>query len=261
MLRPTFLLVCLGAFSTGADAPPPAAPPSQGPAGLRAVLNTTVPSCEFNTGRLADALNFLADRFNFSFVVDDGAFRSLGATNVEDVNVSLHRVSRLRVGTVLRLLLNQIGADFRQEDGVVVVLPLEFTLPEHQLRRPVDATFSRVPLRDACQQLSESTGVSILVDGRCGEESKLPVSAVLNQTPLDTAVRLLADMVDLRAVGIDNTLYVTSKANGGALQQEQEQAGPRPTYPMFGGPRAPGAAEPAKPAKPPQQKTGPPPSK
>jgi hypothetical protein len=47
----------------------------------------------------------------------------------------------------------------------------------------------------------------------------------MNDVPLDTAVGLLASMADLRAVSLDNVLYVTSRAKAKELEAEKaEQA-------------------------------------
>jgi hypothetical protein len=59
-----------------------------------------------------------------------------------------------------------------------------------------------------------------------GEKGKTAVTARLINVPLDRAVRLLADMADLKAVLLGNVLYVTSKEN--AAQWEKEAAKPKP---------------------------------
>src|SRR5439155_26824057 len=72
--------------------------------------------------------------------------------------------------------------------------------------------------------LADSTGINVILDARVAEKAgKTPVTATLNGIPLDTAVRLLADMADLKAVAIDNALYVTTKPNAETLQAEQEK--------------------------------------
>ena len=73
-------------------------------------------------------------------------------------------------------------------------------------------------------RLADASGISVVLDARVVEKAgKTPVTATLNNIPLDTAVRLLADMADLKAVAIDNVLYVTAKANAEALQAEQDK--------------------------------------
>src|SRR5205807_2469688 len=84
------------------------------------------------------------------------------------------------------------------------------------------------PLGQALQELFHATGISVLVDNRVADKAdKTAVTATLHHVPLDTAVLLLANMADLKAVAIDNVLYVTTKANADALQVEQEKRKPR----------------------------------
>jgi hypothetical protein len=69
----------------------------------------------------------------------------------------------------------------------------------------------------------------VLVDPRPAEKIKTGVTAKLKNVPLDSAVQLLADMADLKAVLQDNVLYVTSKENAKDLEADfrgQQKSGP-----------------------------------
>jgi hypothetical protein len=45
----------------------------------------------------------------------------------------------------------------------------------------------------------------------------------MQHVPLETAVRLLADMADVKAVALENVLYVTTKENADKLLREQRE--------------------------------------
>ena len=63
--------------------------------------------------------------------------------------------------------------------------------------------------------------MSIVVDPRVGSKAKSPVTSRFSaETNLAQAVRLLADMADLKAVQVDNTLYVTSRSNNIVFPEE-----------------------------------------
>jgi hypothetical protein len=64
------------------------------------------------------------------------------------------------------------------------------------------------------------TGVSVVLDPRVSHEGRF--TTTFNNVPLDTAVRLLADMSDLDVVAMDSVLYVTNKPNAEILQEQQE---------------------------------------
>jgi type II secretory pathway component GspD/PulD (secretin) len=89
----------------------------------------------------------------------------------------------------------------------------------------ISCDFDREPLQEALRQLSASTGISVVVDPRALDQARQTITAEMNDVPLDTAVGLLASMADLRAVSLDNVLYVTSRAKAKELEAEKaEQA-------------------------------------
>jgi hypothetical protein len=87
----------------------------------------------------------------------------------------------------------------------------------------VTADFAKQPLEDALKELSKVTGYNIVLDARAGDKARAQMTADLVDVPLDTAVRILADMADLKAVLLDNVLYVTAKENAENLQSEYRQ--------------------------------------
>jgi hypothetical protein len=94
-------------------------------------------------------------------------------------------------------------------------------------RKPADAVvekcFRERPLCEALEEIARSTGISILLDCRVGDKAKTRVTADLRDAPLLTAVRLLADMAELKSIEVDGVLYVTTKANADSLRKEIEE--------------------------------------
>ena len=65
---------------------------------------------------------------------------------------------------------------------------------------------------------------NIVLDSRhTAEKGQSAVSAIFNNVPLDTAVRLLADQSDLQAVLLDDVLVVTTKEQARSMQAEYER--------------------------------------
>ena len=64
---------------------------------------------------------------------------------------------------------------------------------------------------------------NVVLDARAIKEGQATVTADLANVPLDTAVRMFADMAGLKVVKLDNSLYVTSKDNAKVLLKEQEK--------------------------------------
>jgi hypothetical protein len=86
----------------------------------------------------------------------------------------------------------------------------------------VQAEFNKIPLADALRTLADATDHSIVLDQRAADKGK-QVSATLINVPLDTAVELLANMTACSVVMRDRVLYVTTKENSDAMQQEQRE--------------------------------------
>jgi RNA polymerase sigma factor (sigma-70 family) len=75
---------------------------------------------------LKDALEFLADRHNFKFVVDTGSFEAIGVQKVEEQPVQLPPMKNVKIRSVLKMLLEQIRGDletggYRLRPGLVEI--------------------------------------------------------------------------------------------------------------------------------------------
>ena len=81
--------------------------------------------------------------------------------------------------------------------------------------------FEEQPLKLALRSVSNKTGSNIVLDPRAGEKAQTAVTARLMNVPVDTAVRILADMADLQVVRLDNVLYVTTRENAARLQAQR----------------------------------------
>lgn len=76
---------------------------------------------------------------------------------------------------------------------------------------------NKQPLAGVLAGISRDTGIRVVIDPRVAEKAMTPVTATLQNVAPDTAVRLLANMVDLQAVRVDQVFYITSKENAKTL--------------------------------------------
>jgi hypothetical protein len=176
---------------------------------------------------LKDALDYLADHFQIVILIDTQAFKDEmndeGGPEVETRPVALRKPSDYTMAAALRLVFAQAHATYLIRNGVVEVTTLQAASPGRLLQHRVMATFEKKPLNEALQELAEASGMSIIVDPRA-EQAATPVTATLkNDVSLHTAVRLLADMADLKAVQVGGALYVTTKENAAVLQAEEDK--------------------------------------
>jgi hypothetical protein len=178
---------------------------------------------------LREALDILSDRYGVQFEVNVQAFKF---EMVEDVLLkeiaSPHPVPPMknaRLDHVLRRLLSRIvtnsGATFVARRDFIEITTGLFRECEiwgngragGTMLPLVHRKFDKVPLDQVLNELADLTDFNIVLDPRTAEKGKVAVTARFLNTPLDTAVRYLADMADLRSFQQDNMLYVTSKEN------------------------------------------------
>jgi hypothetical protein len=207
---------------------------------------------------LKDALEFLADRYDLTLIIDTTAFEQIGVQRVEETPVTLPKMTRVRLSTVLRMLLAQVKGDVHSgtyviEKDYVCITTTGRTFRGESLPADerlgiavVDTCIDQTPLSAALREIADDAGINLLLDARVAETARKPVSAAFTQVPADTAVRLLADMCGLRAVAVDNVLYVTTVDNAKEIEAEQKArpvVRPERVYPQTNASGEPDPAE------------------
>jgi hypothetical protein len=215
---------------------------------------------------LQDGLNQLTELYELRFSVNEHAFKAEVPPVPEVLNTAvasrepLPKMDKVPLETVLRRVLSWVpstsGTTFTIRRGEIEITTehaqrLEFWGENY--RGPffplVQVAFERRSLEDALKELADSADLTadfnIVLDARAAEKAKTPVTARLINVPLDTAVRLLADMADLKPFLVDNVIYVTTKENHAELQKEEKRrmrsapsttlpSGPSPAEPQSG---------------------------
>jgi hypothetical protein len=165
-----------------------------------------------------------------AFKADDDSVTTEGLLS-EDFEITIFS-KKVATGTLLRLALAKLpthNATYLVRPGWIEITTIKAASTQSLLQRRISASFDKRPLDEALQELSDLTGASIVIDGRLGDKSKVPVTATfLNDTTLAGALRLLTDMADLRMVLVDGALYITSPENAQKLQPARPSARPRP---------------------------------
>jgi hypothetical protein len=238
------LLVLLGVVAGAWGAPAPAGARERSDE-LADALNRTVKFQGFEDPKttLVEALDQLSKRYDLSFDVNEAAFKSEMLPDVlktEIVQQSPIPEMNATLGMVLKKVLARVPAP----SGATYVIRrdhIEITTGEalrkeiwgenyHGPMLPlVRSNFEKLPLRDALRELAHQAEHNIVLDSAVAEEvAKTPVTAKLRNAPLDTAVRLLADMADLRTVQAANVLYVTTPDKADALRARLNAEKPKP---------------------------------
>jgi hypothetical protein len=187
--------------------------------------------------KLDEVLLELAKDYDCSFELDERAFEAEGIKDVQNAPMvtdgrPIPKMTDVRFDRLLRKILSRIPnveAAFIVHDDVIEITTRQAVLVRVYGNNPrrtlplVYAAFDKQPLEDALKELAKQTEYNILIDPRPAEKIKTGVTANLKNVPLDSAVQLLADMADLKAVLQDNVLYVTTKDNAKAIEAENHK--------------------------------------
>jgi RNA polymerase sigma factor (sigma-70 family) len=189
---------------------------------------------------LSDALDQLSKRYNLNFDINDKAFEKGRPKDAEDVARATIAdpkpipPMRTILSTVLRKILRRVQVDsgatyLIRHDYIEITteaaVRAELGIPANRpLLTLVWDTLQGVSIAEALRQLADKTSYNIVVDPRTAEKLRTSTGiAELNNVPVDTAVRLLANMAGLSVVQLDNVLYVTTAENATNLREEQEK--------------------------------------
>jgi hypothetical protein len=233
-------VVALGILSQAAPAPAPTLSVPQ-----KLAQRVKFAGVDDPKSTLAEVLDKLSDLYDINFDINDRAFKFEQVMDVAKTEVAIPEripaMKNVRLVTVLRKVLARVpvpsGATFCVRSDRIEITTGTFQATEiwGKYGGPhlplVNATLEKCPLEDAVKELAEQSEFNVVLDNRAAEKSKTPVSARLLNTPLDTALRLLADMADLRSVHLDNVLYVTTKENAAALEARLDKE-KTPTNPL-----------------------------
>jgi hypothetical protein len=95
---------------------------------------------------------------------------------------------------------------------------------------PVSLAVEEKPFAEVTKELRKLTGANIVIDSRCKEGARQPVSGNFNDTRLLTVLQVLGDMCELKPVAMNNVYYLTTPENAAKLQKEiqKDLFGPPP---------------------------------
>jgi RNA polymerase sigma factor (sigma-70 family) len=179
---------------------------------------------------LKEVLAFIAERYGITILIDARAFVTEASSqedppqDIGSFPITIPKLVDVKLSTILRTVLVQVDGDYYTKDDVLMVVPRKQIESGRLFRQPVDAVYKKRQLVLALEELQNMTGVSIVLDVRLQDIAKpMEITADFRNVPLETAVRVLADMADLKSVVMDNLIYVTSKENAKVLEAEENK--------------------------------------
>ena len=140
----------------------------------------------------------------------------------EEVGIKTNR-KRATVLELLNLAVKQLGASAAivVRAGRVDIVPLTYTSKEYMFNQTFRADFKDQRLDVALEELSDLTGVSIVLDPRAKEKVKTAVTARFNDdVAMQDALRMLTEMAELKIVYLVTGMYITTPEHARAMQKE-----------------------------------------
>jgi hypothetical protein len=212
---------------------------------IRKALDKEIANLDIENQQLNLALEQLHEETKIDFVLDRNTIAQMGI-DVDSVTVKA-KLQKVKARTALRNILNQYGLSYAII-GESVLITTEDMAIYRQLKQRVSIDLDRVEMARALKGLARETATNLLVDTRAQKDSLTAVSLQLDDVPLETAVRLIAESAGLKPVRMGNVVLVTTKSHATELRSEPDLAPSPRVVPGGEVPVPPGVAVPAGPA-------------
>lgn len=175
---------------------------------------------DYSSASLEDIVGHLKERTKINLVIDQMVLQS----GTVDFNPNGNMIQLKTAGSKVRQALQQLLNPYNLTYVIVgesVLITTEEMAAHRQMRQRVSVDFDGVPVHKALRDLARAHGVSLVIDPRVSKEAQAKVSLQLEDAPLETSVRLLAEFGNLKVVRLGNVLLVTTEEKAEKLRREE----------------------------------------
>jgi hypothetical protein len=169
------------------------------------------------------AIGQLGEQTKINFVIDRLTIQQQGI-DLQGSPVTL-KLQGVKLRTALRSMLGQYNLSYAIV-GEAIHITSEDMAMFKQMKQRVSVDLDREQMGKALARLAKETATNLLVDARVLKDSQTPVTLQLDDVPLETAVRLMAEMAGLKPVRVGNVLFVTSKTNAIEMRADTDLVAP-----------------------------------
>ena len=178
-------------------------------------------------GTLAAAVNKIKSQANVKIVLDSQTItQQLGFAPEQAPLTGALELKDVKVRTVLQTVLSPFALDY-VPIGDTLIITTEPMAMMRQMRQRISVDMDKVEFAGALKQIARDTAANLILDPRVEKQSQAKVTLRLEDVPLETAVRLLAEMAGLKPVRVGNTLFITSKETAAEMRQDPDIAQPQ----------------------------------
>ncbi len=186
---------------------------------LRKALDQNI-TLEITEQPLTTVLNKIREQTKINFVVDKMLIQQMGY-DPDQMPVSV-KLKDAKVRSCLRSVLSPYNLGYAII-GDTVLISTDDMVMQRQMKQRVTIDLDKVDMAAALKQLSRDTATNLLLDTRVpGKDAKATVTLQLEDVPLDTAIKLVAEAGGLKPVQIGNVMLVTTRALAGEMRNDPE---------------------------------------
>jgi hypothetical protein len=181
---------------------------------------------DFQGASIQEALQHLREKTGIEFNLDQMALALMGI-NINDNGgepIALKSSGGKLSGALRKLLGRNQLAYVIFEDSILITSTELATL--RQMKQRVSLDVDEVPLAKALRDLARNYAFNLVIDPKIAKDSNRPVSLTLDGANLETSVRLLAEMAGLKAVRMDNVLFITNEQRADKIRKEDKDTQP-----------------------------------
>src|SRR5262249_37880748 len=152
-----------------------------------------------------DAIGHLKEKAKINIVLDLFTIQQMGALLDENGNpLSIQlKLEKGKVRKALQQLLQPYNLSYVILGDTVLITTEEMGV-HRQMRQRSNVDVDQVPLETALRKLARAHAISLVIDPKVKKEAQTLVSLQLDDATVETAVRLLAELGELKSVRLGN---------------------------------------------------------
>jgi hypothetical protein len=211
---------------------------------VRAALDKNI-TLDFTGQNLTDVLNHFKEKTGIAINIDQMALMNAGVDMGNDggfvpggpgggpgfpMQQIQVKAKDEKAGAVLRKLLSKHQLTYILFEDSVLVTTEDAGLVR-QMRQRVSVDVDDAPFNKTVTALAKNHGINLIIDPKVAKQAESNVSLQLESTGIETAVRLLAELANLKAVRMGNVLFVTTEEKATKIRKEEQNQFDNPFNP------------------------------
>jgi hypothetical protein len=132
--------------------------------------------------------------------------------------------TKMTVQQAIRSICSQLDrepATFLIKNGGIVIVPARHATSKSLLRAPVLVSFDRRPFDAVLRELSDHSGLTIILDPSVGKKANTEISATFRNATLEDALVAVTEMAELKFAVLHQSIYVTTASKAETMEKEE----------------------------------------